>query len=104
MCLGEQKSRDCVAYKSVLKRGLNTIVTTVTQRPKTDPMHPCTEHSMIQALLFMTETCNMTAKDLPAERILRHEELKHVCHSVECRRQDGTFQVLSVCVGWGGAE
>lgn len=49
----------------------------------------------------MTETCNMTAKDLSAQRILHQEELKHVHHSVECRRQDGTFQVLSVCV-WGG--
>lgn len=49
----------------------------------------------------MTETCNMTAKDLSAQRILHQEELKHVHHSVECRRQDGTFQVLSVCVGGG---
>lgn len=31
MCLGERKSRDYVAYESILKRGLDTIVALVTQ-------------------------------------------------------------------------
>lgn len=86
MCLGERKSQDCVAYESVLKRGLNTIVTTVTQRPKTDPMHPCTEHSMIQALLFMTETRNMTAKDFclhSASSVMRNSNMYVTLWSVE---------------------
>lgn len=85
-----------MAYESVLKRHLNTIVAIVTQAKD---RHPCTEHPMIQAPLSMTETCSMTAKDLPAQRILHQKELKHAHHSVQSRRQDGTFQVLSVCVG-----
>lgn len=31
MCLGERKSRDYVAFESVLKNGLNIIVAIVTQ-------------------------------------------------------------------------